>query len=330
MEARNAAQRAREEAERAVGPAGGVTDEVARAGQDRITEQHEARLETQQRAAPRRGQSTQEWQEEELAARSVRRDQTAEGRGSRVAGRDQAAPSASRNPFADALGRVASVRDEVRGLLRGAGFLGLLSAARRVEFRQVGETLRIIGTRADRWRLGFVEMTNWIRGENIGRVITGNFRQAARSPRSWGVAFGLGLNLASDTAQFANGDYDRHEYAAALTIAGAVTSAYMLGIALEAAAELRQGAVGARWIASFLRACGISHPRWRSRRTSSEPNLKYPGIIQVLGRRFGRSCLAQLVDVVAARLGSRSTAPQRVSLHPPAVDCGRGEASAHG
>jgi len=32
------------------------------------------------------------------------------------------------------------------------------------------------------------------------------------------------------------------------TIAGAVTSAYMLGIALEAAAELRQGAVGARWI----------------------------------------------------------------------------------
>src|SRR3989337_3887187 len=57
------------------------------------------------------------------------------------------------------------------------------------------------------------------------------------------------------------------------TIAGAVTSAYMLGIALEAAAELRQGAVGARWIASFLRACGISHPRWRSRGTSSAPNL---------------------------------------------------------
>ena len=246
MEARNAAQRAREEAERAVGPAGGVTDEVARAGQDRITEQHEARLETQQRAAPRRGQSTQEWQEEELAARSVRRDQTAEGRGSRVAGRDQAAPSASRNPFADALGRVASVRDEVRGLLRGAGFLGLLSAARRVEFRQVGETLRIIGTRADRWRLGFVEMTNWIRGENIGRVITGNFRQAARSLRSWGVAFGLGLNLASDTAQFANGDYDRHEYAAALTIDTGITIATALaaGWAAGAASGLVAGMVG--------------------------------------------------------------------------------------
>jgi hypothetical protein len=145
-----------------------------------------------------------------------------------------------------ALRRIEGVREETRDLLRGAAFLGLVSAARRIEFRRVGETFRIFGDRAARWRLGFVERTNWIRPENMGRVLTGTMRQAARSLRSWGVAFGLGINLASDTARYIEGEYDRHEYSAALTIDTGITigTALLGGWAAGATSGLVAGMVG--------------------------------------------------------------------------------------
>jgi hypothetical protein len=75
-------------------------------------------------------------------------------------------------------------------------------------------------------------MVNWARPENVRLLPQSPTLRAVRSLRSWGTAFGIGLNLAADTHEFIEGNYDRHEYAASLTIDTGIT----IGITLAAGA----------------------------------------------------------------------------------------------
>jgi len=122
--------------------------------------------------------------------------------------------------------------DVAKNALRGFSVYNLVQAARRIDIRQVTTTLRITGPRASRNTIGLREMVNWARPENVRLLPQSPTLRAVRSLRSWGTAFGIGLNLAADTHEFIEGNYDRHEYAASLTIDTGIT----IGITLAAGA----------------------------------------------------------------------------------------------
>jgi phage tail tape-measure protein len=75
-------------------------------------------------------------------------------------------------------------------------------------------------------------MVNWVRPENAELLHQSPALRAVRGLKSWGVTFGLGLHLAVDTYDYVNGDIDRHEYAASLTVDSGIT----IGTALVAGA----------------------------------------------------------------------------------------------
>jgi hypothetical protein len=137
-------------------------------------------------------------------------------------------PSQPPNPFLEPLGFIRQHTDAARQTLRGYAIYNLIRAARQIRIQQVTSTLRIQGPRIDRIRLGLREMVNRVRPENARLLAQSPIGRAVRSLKSWGVAFGLGLNLASDTADYLEGGTDRHEYAAALTIDTGITIAAAL------------------------------------------------------------------------------------------------------
>ncbi|MGH2605061.1 MAG: hypothetical protein ACRDG5_00580 [Anaerolineales bacterium] len=115
-------------------------------------------------------------------------------------------------------------------------------------------TLRIQGPRIDRIRVGLREMVNWVRPENARLLAQSPIGRAVRGLKSWGVAMGLGLNLASDTSEYLEGNYDRQEYAAAITIDTGIT------IAAAMAAGAIAGFVTGALAGSFLGTVAIPIP----------------------------------------------------------------------
>jgi hypothetical protein len=126
------------------------------------------------------------------------------------------------------VGFISHYSDLARDALRGYAIFNLVQAAREISITEVTTTLRIRGPLSARSTLGFRERVNWLRPENIERLAQSPAVRAVRSLRSWGVVFGLGGNLANDTADFLEGEYDRHEYASALTIDTGITIAAAL------------------------------------------------------------------------------------------------------
>lgn len=137
-------------------------------------------------------------------------------------------PSHPPNPFLEPLRFLRENAHSARQALRGYAIYNLLRAARHVTLQRVTTTLRVFGPRIDRMRLGLREMVNSIRPENIRLLPQTPVGRAVRSLKSWGVAFGLGLNLATDTADYLEGGSDREEFAAALTIDTGITIAAAL------------------------------------------------------------------------------------------------------
>lgn len=131
-------------------------------------------------------------------------------------------------PFLEPLRFLREHAPSARQVLRGLGVYNLVQAARHVAVRRVADTLRVAGPRLDRMRLGLREMVNRVRPENVRLISQSPFGRAVQSLKSWGVAFGLGLNLASDTADYLEGKSNRFEYAAALTIDTGITIAAAL------------------------------------------------------------------------------------------------------
>ncbi len=136
------------------------------------------------------------------------------------------------NLFDDPLGFIGHYADVAKNAVRGVAAFNLVRAAREINIQQVSSTLRITGSRAARNTIGFREMVNWVRPDNVNLVVQSPALRAVRSLKSWGVAFGIGLGLAYDTSEYLNGNYDRQEYAAALTIDTGIT----VGAALAAGA----------------------------------------------------------------------------------------------
>jgi hypothetical protein len=164
-------------------------------------------------------------------ARSERLRQIAEGR------EEGAGPSSPRSreeatDTLDALGFIDENRDIASMAVRGARVSQLLGAAGDVRVGEVGSTLRVYGPRASRNTLGLREMVNWVRAENRGMIAQDIADRAVGSLRSWGLVFGMGLSLASDTLDYVSGESDRQEYAAALTI----DTGFSIGTALLAGA----------------------------------------------------------------------------------------------
>ena len=127
--------------------------------------------------------------------------------------------------FSDPTGFIAHYSDLASGFLKGYAIFNLIQAAREIEITQVTTTLRIRGSLEARNILGLREKVNWVRPENMRLVAQSSFARALEKLKSWGVAVGLGINLANDTNSFLEGEYDRHEYASALTIDSGITIA---------------------------------------------------------------------------------------------------------
>lgn len=137
----------------------------------------------------------------------------------------RAEQAARPNPFVEPLRFIRQHTDAARQILRGYAIYNLIRAARQIRIQQVTSTLRIQGPRIDRIRLGLREMVNRVRPENARLLAQSPIGRAVRGMKSWGVAFGLGLNLATDTADYLEGNSDRQEYAASLTIDTGITIA---------------------------------------------------------------------------------------------------------
>lgn len=150
------------------------------------------------------------------------------------------------NLLQDPMGFISHYSDLARDALKGYAIFNLVQAAREISITEVTTTLRIRGPLSARSTLGFRERVNWLRPENIERLAQSPALRAVRSLRSWGVVFGLGGNLATDTADFLEGDYDRQEYASALTIDTGITIA----------AALIGGAI-AGWLTGVLIGAGL-------------------------------------------------------------------------
>jgi hypothetical protein len=95
---------------------------------------------------------------------------------------------------------------------------GVISAASQVDIAEVGGTIRIYGPQDARAVLGFNRMTNLINAENINSLPLSSARGAISGLKSPGTVVSLGLNLVADSLLYSSGEYDRHEYAAALTV----------------------------------------------------------------------------------------------------------------
>jgi hypothetical protein len=106
----------------------------------------------------------------------------------------------------------------VRGAVRAERGIDVATAATQVTTREVDGTIRIFGPRAARDALGLRESVNWVRPENSGLIAQGVRARVSGSLVSTGTLAGITLGLASDTQMYLDGEYDRHEYAAALTI----------------------------------------------------------------------------------------------------------------
>jgi hypothetical protein len=97
-------------------------------------------------------------------------------------------------------------------------------AAPKVDIIQTGPMVRIYGPQSARSALSFNRMTNWIGADNIDDLATTKLA-------SWGSVAGFGVNIVADTALYSSGEYDRHEYAAALTVDTGFTAAMTLASA---------------------------------------------------------------------------------------------------
>lgn len=146
--------------------------------------------------------------------------------------------------FSDPVQFISEHADVARNALRGLSVYILVQAARTIKIGEVTTTLRIRGSPSARSILGLREKVNWLRPENIERLTQSPALRAVRALKSWGVAFGIGLNLANDTTQFIEGDHDRLEYASALTIDTGATIAGAL-IAGGIAGAVSGGLIGA-------------------------------------------------------------------------------------
>lgn len=157
------------------------------------------------------------------------------------------------------------VADGIRegiGIAEVIGSLGAVAySATQVKVVPMGNELRIYGPRAARSQIGFNPYTNTIGAQNEGRILQSPFSR--RVSPGWAIV-GIVSNIGYNTYMHFSGQYDRFEYASALTvdtgataaaalsagfIAGATAGAIVgLGVASLPAAIIG-GAVGA--IASF-------------------------------------------------------------------------------
>jgi hypothetical protein len=205
MERRNTAQRAREEAERAriaaaaaaraqqvqvspdygaiVGAALGAAgaEERLRVAQDRRVERREEEMEAAEQAA-----------RERAAAEGERLRAIAEGRDEPVV---LTSPGSQ-----DTTSMVGQAMPGVVGWARRTLGLGrLVRAAPQVSIQAVEGTLRIYGPRAARRSLGFREMVNWLRPENVDRLPVSAAARALDDLVSGGTVIGIGTNLVADS-----------------------------------------------------------------------------------------------------------------------------------
>ena len=164
----------------------------------------------------------------------------------------RAAPLESHSLLETVVGLRVTVTNALR--LRTVG--RFIDGARQVTIQQVAGTLRIYGPQAARDQIGFREATNWIRPENIARLPRDWIASARAGLRSWGAPLGIALNLASDTQRFAEGEYDRQDYAAALTIdtGATIATALIAGAVAGAVSGFAVGAVGGGVTVPFVGA----------------------------------------------------------------------------
>jgi hypothetical protein len=136
--------------------------------------------------------------------------------------------------------------DWIKWGIRGNKAIDVASAAREVNVTQVGQTLRVTGSRAARDTLGLRQYVNWVRPENSLLLSQTIKTKAIGSIVSLGTLAGISLGLANDTSKYLSGTYDRHDYAAALTIDTglAIGTALLAGVVAGAATGLVAGAAG--------------------------------------------------------------------------------------
>ena len=125
---------------------------------------------------------------------------------------------APRNPFLPVLEFVRDAGEWIKAAVRMEKVVDVATAATQVNTTEVGETIRILGPRAARDTLGLRQFVNWVRPENSGLVAQSATSRALGGLASPGTLAGITLALAGDTQMYLAGQYDRHEYAAALTV----------------------------------------------------------------------------------------------------------------
>ena len=116
--------------------------------------------------------------------------------------------------------------------------LDKLIAASKLNISEVDDMLIITGSRAARSKLGFNPYTNWIKPDNVSNVFQGLDDLALKSANSPFTALSLFLNTASNSIDYAQGDINRYEFAAATTVDTGIT----IGTAMLAGAI--GGAIG--------------------------------------------------------------------------------------
>jgi hypothetical protein len=152
-------------------------------------------------------------------------------------------------------------------------------AGGNINITQADDMLYIYGPRASRSTLGFKPYTNWIKSENVVNILnsTDEFKLSKSSAAS--TTLGLALNVAANSVDLAQGDIDRYEYAAALTVDTGITagSALLAGVVSGAAsgalvggvAGLGIGAVPGAIIGGVLGALAAISTTWILDRTGA-------------------------------------------------------------
>ncbi|MFV2045198.1 MAG: hypothetical protein ACC700_18440, partial [Anaerolineales bacterium] len=142
---------------------------------------------------------------------------------------------------------VADQLKEGIGVAEVIGGLGILAySARQIDILELGNELRIYGPRAARSGLGFNPYTNTISAQNEALILQSPFRRSV-SP-GWAIV-GLVTNIGYNTYMHFTGQYDRFEYAAALTVDTGATAAAALGAGFVAGATA--GAIAGMGVASL-------------------------------------------------------------------------------
>jgi hypothetical protein len=121
-------------------------------------------------------------------------------------------------------------------------------AGLQLNINQVDGTLRVFGPRAARSTLGLNPYTNWIKPANVSNILQSADEFKLSKLSNISTFLGLSLNIASNSVDLAQGDIDRFEYAAALTVDTGITAgSALLAGALSGAAIgfLVGGAAGA-------------------------------------------------------------------------------------